>query len=124
MLQYTYLRRTPHLLSSDWYTQTPQNSWYYAAEQNVKIAIPRIVSTGSTSFPRPPFNWPIKITATDMPSVGLSSCLVWLVQDEERDVFAVVTGLFEQAFTISKELPPGSGGRTSSGMGNATKTEG
>ncbi|CAM9351160.1 unnamed protein product, partial [Ectocarpus sp. 6 AP-2014] len=45
-------------------------------------------------------------------------------QDEERDVYAVVTGLFEQSFTISREFPAGSGSRASSGMGNATRTEG
>lgn len=45
-------------------------------------------------------------------------------QDEERDVFAVVTGLFEQSFTISREFPSGSGSRAPSGMGSATRTEG
>ncbi|CAM9378501.1 unnamed protein product [Ectocarpus fasciculatus] len=45
-------------------------------------------------------------------------------QDEERDVYAVVTGLFEQSFTISREFPAGSGSRASSGMGSATRTEG
>eukprot|EP00752_Nemacystus_decipiens_P001235 g1234.t1 len=43
-------------------------------------------------------------------------------QDEERDVFAVVTGVFEQSFTISREFPSGSGSRA--GMGSATRTEG
>ena len=46
------------------------------------------------------------------------------VQNEDMDVYAMVTGLFEQAFTISREFPYGSGSQTPSGIGSATKTEG
>lgn len=58
-------------------------------------------------------------------------------QEEDTGVYAVVTGLFEQAFTISREFPLvsggqaqagltfGSGGQTQqAGIGSATKTEG
>lgn len=54
----------------------------------------------------------------------LLSCLVSVAQDEDMDVYAVVTGLFEQVFTISREFPYGGGGQTPSGTGSATQTEG
>ncbi|CAN0210030.1 unnamed protein product, partial [Ectocarpus sp. 8 AP-2014] len=70
----------------------------------------------------PPFRTSyIQVTCTARTSYKLFSSDP---QDEERDVYAVVTGLFEQSFTISREFSAGSGSRASSGMGNATRTEG
>lgn len=60
--------------------------------------------------------------------IGISACCLRVsftcVQDEDMDVYAVVTGLFEQVFTISREFPYGGGGQTPSGTGSATQTEG
>lgn len=62
--------------------------------------------------------------ALKRPFCMLLLCFVSGVQDEDMDVYAVVTGLFEQVFTISREFPYGGGGQTPSGTGSATKTEG
>lgn len=45
-------------------------------------------------------------------------------QDEERDVYVVVTGLFEQFFTIARDVSPTLGKSVYSGMGSTTRTEG
>lgn len=59
---------------------------------------------------------------SNLMSCSHACCL--LLQDEDRDIYAVVTGLFEQTFTISKELASGGGFGQLRRMDSATRTEG